>query len=75
MPGRHRTRITLTLDADMRRRLRLASTQRDVSLADYVREALERRLEVDLPRAILAVDDPVLAERWDNEADSVYEHP
>lgn len=68
-----RSRLTLDLEPDLRRRLRLAAAQRDKTMTDYVRGAIELRLEADLPRAILAVDDPVLEELWDNDADAIYD--
>ncbi len=43
------------------------------SLTEYVRVALERQLEEDLPPALTADDDPVLAALWDNDQDAIYD--
>ena len=36
-------------------------------------EAYERQLAEDMPHAMHAADDPVLAALWDNDADAVYD--
>ena len=68
-----RTRIAVDVSPVVRRRLRLAAARRDVTLKEYVRQALERQLASDLPTALHAADDPVLAELWDNPEDAVYD--
>jgi hypothetical protein len=68
-----RTRLAVDLPADVRRRAKVAAARRDVTLQQYVRRALERQLAEDLPHAMHAADDPVLAELWDNDADAVYD--
>ena len=70
-----RSRLTVDLEPRLRRRLGLAASSRRLSLAAYVRRAVERQIEEDIPPAIYAVDDPVLADLWDNEADAVYDEP
>jgi hypothetical protein len=54
------------------RRTRIAAARRDVTLGDNVM-ALERELACDLPSALHASDDPVLADLWDNPEDAVYD--
>ena len=68
-----RTRIAVDVSPAVRRRLRLAAARRDLTLKEYVRQALERQLGSDLPSALHATDDPVLAELWDNPEDAVYD--
>jgi hypothetical protein len=74
-----RPRITVDVDPAIRRRVRMAAAQRDVTVSQYVLEALEDRLRVDLPEgaeatlALTAESDPVLAELWDNELDAAYD--
>jgi len=76
-----RTRLTIDLPAEMKRRLRLAAAQRDISVRQYVLETLEERLAKDWPElveqegllALTAQADPVLAELWDNEKDAAYD--
>ncbi|HSD52266.1 MAG TPA: hypothetical protein VLG48_12745 [Candidatus Methylomirabilis sp.] len=63
----------------MRRRLRLASAKADLTLQEYVREAVEDRLREDLDDdaegvlALAARSDPILAELWDNCIDAGYD--
>ena len=76
-PGR--PRITVDVDTATRRLVRMAALQRDVTISQYVLEAIEDRLRVDLPEgveatlALTAESDPVLAELWDNELDAAYD--
>lgn len=73
-----RPRISIDVDPDFRRRVRVAAAQREVSVRDYVLGALEAQLREDAsgedrvaPLNWLA--DPVLAELWDNPFDARYD--
>jgi hypothetical protein len=76
-----RTRLTVDLPADLKRRLRLIAAQRDVSIRQYVLETVEERLAQDWVElaeqegllALTAQADPVLAALWDNEKDAAYD--
>ena len=76
-----RTRLTVDLSAELKRRLRLVSARRDVSVREYVLQAIEQQLEEDARElaeqeaiyAMTARDDPVLAELWGNEKDAAYD--
>jgi hypothetical protein len=76
-----RTRLTVDLPAEVKQRLRLVTARRDVSLHQYVLEALEERLARDWAElaeqesllALSAQADLVLAELWDNEKDAAYD--
>ena len=76
-----RTRLTVDLPAEVKQRLRLVTARRDISVRQYVIEALEERLSKDWKEladeegllALTARDDPVLAELWDNEKDAAYD--
>ena len=76
-----RSRLTLDLDADVKRRLRLIAAHRDVPIRQYVLETIEARLARDWAElaeqegllALTAQSDPVLAELWDNEKDAAYD--
>lgn len=74
-----RPRISLDVRPEVRRRLRLAAAKRDVTVRQYVLEAIEERLREDLgdhdeeTSTLTAKTDPVLAELWDNEKDSAYD--
>lgn len=77
-----RTRLTIDVSPEVKRRLRLAAARRDISMRQYVLEVLEERLADDLPPliveegllALTAEADPVLAELWDNDKDAAYDH-
>jgi uncharacterized protein (DUF1778 family) len=74
-----RPRISVDVLPEVRRRLRLAAAKRDVSVRQYVLEAIEERLREDLgdqeqeTSALTAKTDPVLAALWDNEKDAAYD--
>ena len=76
-----RARLSIDVSREIRRRIRLAATQRDQSIRDYVWEAVEARLERDLAEDRAAADlvalnertDPVLADLWDNPKDAAYD--
>ncbi len=74
-----RPRISIDVVPEVRRRLRLAAAKRNVTVRQYVLEAVEERLREDLGNegegvlALTAKADPVLAELWDNPTDSRYD--
>lgn len=74
-----RPRISIDVQPEVRRRLRLAAAKRDVTVREYVLEAVELRLREDLGDgreevlALTAKADPVLAELWDNPKDAKYD--
>jgi len=71
-----RPRISVDVLPEVRRRLRLAAAKRDLTVRQYVLEAIEERLREDLGEEdegilkLSAKADPVLAELWDNSKDS-----
>ena len=74
-----RPRISVDVLPAMRRRLRLAAAKRDVSVRQYVIQAIEEQLREDLGEedegvtTLTAKSDPVLAELWDNPKDAAYD--
>lgn len=74
-----RPRISVDVKPEVRRRLRLAAAKRDLTVRQYVLEAIEERLREDAGDegegvlALTAKADPVLAELWDNPKDSGYD--
>lgn len=77
-PPVKRPRISVDVAPDVRRRLRLAAAKRDVTVRQYVLDAIEERLRQDLgdaegELALTAKTDPVLAELWDNPKDAAYD--
>jgi len=73
MTGEERVRLTIEIPAEVSRRLGLAAARRDISIHDYVLWVLEERLAQDVPPALIAQADPVLAELWDNDKDAAYD--
>jgi hypothetical protein len=78
-PAAKRPRISLDVDPELRRRVRLAAAMRDVTVRRYLLEAIEARLRDDLSEpdddavALTATADPVLAELWDNDRDAAHD--
>ncbi len=73
-----RPRISIDVQPEIRRRLRLAAAQRDLTMRQYVLEVLEERLRADLADgdrtfALTAKTDPVLAELWNSRRDTAYD--
>ncbi len=76
-----RPRISIDIDVDMRRRIRLASATRDMTVREYLLYAIESRLEEDLANleaienilALTSNADPVLANLWNNDKDAAYD--
>ena len=72
-----RPRLSIDVSPAVRRRVRLAAARREVTVGQYVLEALEERLEKDLASddllALTSDADPVLAELWDNPKDAEYD--
>jgi len=73
-----RPRISIDVPPTVRRRLRLAAARRDLSVRQYLLEAIEGRLREDLrddktALALTAKTDLVLAELWDNSKDAQYD--
>ena len=75
-----RTRISIDVVPGVRRRLQLAAAKRDLTVGQYVLEALEEQLRADLGDgsdgilALTAKADPVLAKLWANEKDAAYDN-
>jgi predicted transcriptional regulator len=73
-----RPRISIDVEPELRRRLRLAAAKRDLTIQRYVLDAIADRLREDLgddldDAGMTAKTDPVLAELWDNPRDAAYD--
>ena len=76
-----RARLSIDVPREARRRIHIAAAKREQSIRDYVWEAVEARLKLDLADEALAGDlvalseraDPVLAELWNNPQDAAYD--
>jgi hypothetical protein len=78
--SRKRPRISIDVQPELWRRLRLAAARCDLTIQQYLREAIEARLREDLGddlepahMVLTASSDPVLAELWDNPRDAEYD--
>ena len=74
-----RPRVSIDVPPIVRRRLRLAAARCDLTVRQYLLEAIEERLREDLgddadgTLALTSKTDPVLAELWDNRRDAQYD--
>ena len=74
-----RPRISIDVQPQIRRRLRLAAAKHDLTIRRYVLQAIHERLREDLgdddggAGGLTASTDPVLAELWDNRKDAEYD--
>lgn len=83
MPATRAARLSIDVPPEDRRRIRLAAAKRDLSIRDYVWQAVEARLARDLADELSTTDqialtertDPLLAELWDNPKDAAYDKP
>lgn len=75
-----RTRLSIDISVEERRRIRMAAAMRDISIREYVLGAIEHWLSQDMEAreregllSLTAEADPVLAELWSNEKDAAYD--
>lgn len=74
-----RSRISLEVEPGLRRRVRLASAKCNMSVRQYITDALQERLREELEEeddrvvALTVRSDPVLAALWDNDKDAAYD--
>jgi len=77
-----RPRVSIDVDPETRRRIRLAAAERDLLVSQYVLAAIKERLRQDLGEqeekqesmlALMAKSDPLLADLWNNEIDAAYD--
>jgi hypothetical protein len=74
-------RLTVNVPLEMKQRVQLVCARRQLSIREYLMEALEERLASDFTSTIesrglltlTARADPVLAELWTNENDAAYD--
>ena len=83
-PPQSRTRLSIDVSAEARRRIRIAAARRDQSIREYVWDAVAARLDRDAPplsseaparkgSVLTERADPVLADLWKNAEDAVYD--
>ncbi len=77
----NRARLSIDVTPALRRRIRMVASARELSITDYVVDAVKERLKNDLEElggekgllAMTARSDPVLGELWDNDKDAEYD--
>ncbi len=75
------TRLIVNVPLELKQRVQLICTRRQLSMREYLTIALEERVKHDLAAAgesssllaLTARADPVLTELWDNEQDAAYD--
>ena len=69
-----KSRLTLDLDPQLHRKLKMLAAQKGKSMRDLCIGAIEREVEEGRqPRYLTAAEAPLLAELWDNAADAIYD--
>jgi len=77
--AKRRVRLNIDLSEEERKWIRMAAAVQDISIREYVLNAVRIQLAIDLPApaqaqmALSANEEPVLAELWDNEKDAAYD--
>ena len=74
-------RLTVNIPVELKQRVQLICARRQLSIREYLTQALEERLTSDLALpaegsnllALTERADPVLAELWANEKDAAYD--
>ena len=67
------SRLIIDLPAPLHAKLKIVAAKRGTTMRDYTVQALEHRLAEEPAGYLTADSDPVLAELWDNDEDSVYD--
>ncbi|MHC9543544.1 MAG: hypothetical protein AB9903_28880 [Vulcanimicrobiota bacterium] len=72
-----RCRLSIDIESEEHRMIKMCAAMNDESVRSYVLKALRERLDIDMEREIrrflTTEQDPVLAELWNNEKDSIYD--
>lgn len=72
-----RVRLSADVDAELRRRVRVAAANSDRSVGEWIEAAIRRELELEEDRTapVSQASTPAFARDWDSEEDSVYDEP
>jgi len=65
--------LTLDLERPVHEKLKVVSARKRQSMRDYCTTAILRQLAEEPAEYLIAENDPVLAELWDNDEDAVYD--
>lgn len=71
--GGRKPRLSIEVDPDLRRRLKIAAAQHDVTIRDYVLTAVERALDAEDREGWTRLSEPSFAREWNAEGDEVYD--
>jgi hypothetical protein len=79
--GARRARLSIDVEPELRRRIKVISAQKDLSVRDYIVSILRRALEEEA--ALAPAEAPEWAQLstrsfardWESEEDSVYDRP
>lgn len=70
-----RVRLSADVDAELRRRVRIAAASNDVSVGEWIEAAVRHELEREEDRTapVSRASAPAFARDWDSNGDSVYD--
>jgi uncharacterized protein (DUF1778 family) len=68
-----RPRLSIEVDPDLRRRLKIAAARREVTVRGFVLAAVEQALAAEDEAAWSRVSELSFARDWDSESDAVYD--
>ncbi len=71
--GTRRPRLSIEVDPELRRQLKIAAAQHDVTIREYVLAAVKRALEAEDREGWSGLSEPAFARDWHSEADEVYD--
>jgi len=66
-------RISIEVEPDLRRRLRIAAARRDITMREYVLTAVEQALSEEESLDWTRLSEPAFARDWDSASDAVYD--
>jgi plasmid stability protein len=75
--AKRRSRLSIDVDPDLRRRIKVAAASHDQSIRDYVEGLIREALaaEPDGDRSWSSLSARSFARDWNSEEDSVYDQP
>lgn len=71
--ARRKLRLSIEVDSDLRRRLKIVAAQHDVTIRDYVLAAVERALDAEDREGWTRLSHASFARDWNAEGDEVYD--
>jgi plasmid stability protein len=65
--------LSIEVDPELRRQLKIVAARHDVSVRDYVLTAVRQALEAEEQESWARLSEPSFARDWDIEGDEVYD--